>query len=79
MTSLSVAADEPATPTPAFSQPASLAGPFKWKSSGVVIKPVSDDVHQLVSVKDPTVVYYGDKWHVYATTANTKATGVWFT
>lgn len=72
LTSLSVAADEPATPTPASSQSASLAGPFQWKSSGVVIKPVSDDAHQLVSVKDPTVVYYGDRWHVFATTANTQ-------
>jgi hypothetical protein len=72
MTSLLVAADEPATPTPASMQPASLSGPFKWKSSGAVIKPVSDDAHKLVSVKDPTVVYYGDKWHVYATTANTR-------
>ena len=70
MTSLLVAAAEPATPTPASAQQASLAGPFKWKSSGVVIVPVSDDAHKLVSVKDPTVVYFGDKWHVYATTAN---------
>ena len=44
-----------------------------------MIAPVSDDAHKLVSVKDPTVVYYGDRWHVYATTANDRATGVWFT
>jgi GH35 family endo-1,4-beta-xylanase len=64
------AATEPATPTPAATQAVPLTGSFTWKSSGVLIKPVSDDTHQLVSVKDPTVVYYGDKWHVYATTAN---------
>ena len=75
MTSLLLTAAEPATLTPAATRPASLAGPFKWKSSGALIKPVSDDTHKLVSVKDPTVVYYGGKWHVYATTAN--ARGNW--
>jgi len=75
MTSQLLAAAEPASPSPGAAQPAPLAGPFRWKSSGALIKPVSDDTHKLVSVKDPTVVYYGDKWHVYATTAN--ARGSW--
>lgn len=48
----------------------SITGPLKWTSSSVLIEPVSDEMHQLVSVKDPTVVYYQDMWHVYATTAN---------
>jgi hypothetical protein len=48
-----------------------IVGPLKWKSTGVLIKPVSDEAHQIVSVKDPTVVYYNNMWHVYATTANT--------
>lgn len=69
MTSAWLAAAEPATPIAAATQ-AALAGPFQWKSSGVLIEPVSDETHKLVSVKDPTVVYYGDKWHVFATTAN---------
>jgi hypothetical protein len=51
--------------------PASI-GPFKWKASGPIIAPISDDAHQLVSVKDPTVVFHNDRWHIYATTANTK-------
>jgi hypothetical protein len=50
--------------------PSPIAGPLKWKSSGVLIKPISDENHQLVSVKDPTVVFHNDQWHVYATTAN---------
>ena len=55
------------------SVPASpISGPLKWKSSGVLIEPVSSDTHQIVSVKDPTVVYYHGMWHVYATTANTQ-------
>lgn len=52
-----------------------LAGPLKWVASSVLIEPVSDDDHEILSVKDPTVVYYNDKWHVYATTAN--AQGHW--
>jgi hypothetical protein len=56
-------------PTPPF------ATPLQWKSTGVLIKPVSDATHNIVSVKDPTVVRYDNKWHVYATTANTQ--GSW--
>lgn len=50
-------------------------GPLSWTSSGPLIAPVSDDQHAIVSMKDPTVVYDGGKWHVYATTAN--RTGNW--
>jgi hypothetical protein len=77
---LLASAAEPATQT----QPAALATvcpdtpklpfatPLQWKSTGVLIKPASDETHNLVSVKDPTVVRYNNKWHVYATTANTQ-------
>ena len=51
---------------------APFVGPLSWTSSGVLIEPVSDDTHEIVSVKDPTVVYYNDMWHIYATTANTR-------
>ena len=49
-----------------------FATPLRWKSTDALIAPVSDETHQIVSVKDPTVVRYGDKWHVYATTASTR-------
>jgi hypothetical protein len=49
-----------------------FATPLKWKSTGVLINPISDETHNIVSVKDPTVVRYNDKWHIYATTANTQ-------
>jgi len=58
-----VSADAPGLP---------FATPLKWKSSGVLISPVSDETHNLVSVKDSTVVRYNNKWHIYATTANTQ-------
>ncbi len=61
LSALLAPAAEPALP---------LAGPFKWKSSGILISPVSDETHKIVSVKDPTVVRYDGKWHIYATTAN---------
>lgn len=53
-----------------------LATPLKWKSSGVLIEPVSDESHQIVSIKDPTVVHYDGLWHVYATAYSTSA-GTW--
>jgi hypothetical protein len=46
--------------------------PFQWKSSGPLVSPISDDTHKLASIKDPTVVYFADRWHVYATVADTK-------
>jgi enterochelin esterase-like enzyme len=52
-----------------------IAAPFRWTASDVLIEPVSDDEHQILSVKDPSVVRFNDRWHVYATTAN--APGGW--
>jgi hypothetical protein len=40
---------------------------------GVLIKPVSDETHNLVSVKDPTVVRF--QWHI----CNHRANWAWFT
>ena len=39
---------------------------------GVLVSPVPDAEHDIVSVKDPSVVRYGGRWHVYATTADTR-------
>jgi endo-1,4-beta-xylanase len=54
---------------------AALPSSFQWSSSGVLISPKPDATHPIVSVKDPTVVRYNNKWLVYATTANTS--GSW--
>ncbi|MBN2591746.1 MAG: hypothetical protein JXA96_17905 [Sedimentisphaerales bacterium] len=43
--------------------------PLKWKASGKLLSPKPDDGHPSLSVKDPTIVYYEGKWHVYATSA----------
>jgi endo-1,4-beta-xylanase len=47
-----------------------LPSSFRWSSSGVLIGPKSDASHNIVAVKDPTVVRYNNKWHVFASTAN---------
>ncbi len=47
--------------------------PLKWKSTGVLVSPISDETHTIVSVKDPTVVRYNDLWHIYATAYSTSA------
>jgi hypothetical protein len=65
---------QPAAPAtaPAATGKLPFATPLQWKSTGMLIKPVSDATHDLVSVKDPTVVRYDNKWNIYATTANTR-------
>jgi hypothetical protein len=47
--------------------------PLQWTSSGIVVSPVSDETHKIVSVKDPTVVYCNGLWHIYATAYSTSA------
>ncbi|GAA3435082.1 hypothetical protein GCM10018954_046860 [Kutzneria kofuensis] len=47
-----------------------LPGSFRWNSGGVVISPRSDSSHSLVSIKDPSVVRYNNRWYVYASTVN---------
>ena len=61
-------ADDPKNAAP-------MPAPAHWVSTGPLLGPVSDATHPLVSVKDPTVVFYNNRWHVYATSANTK--GEW--
>lgn len=48
-----------------------IQGPYHWSSTGPLIAPISDATHNNVSIKDPTVVYYNNRWHVFATTAST--------
>ncbi|HPR99914.1 MAG TPA: non-reducing end alpha-L-arabinofuranosidase family hydrolase [Candidatus Sumerlaeota bacterium] len=66
---------QPASPStkPADSPKSPFTLPLQWKSSGILVKPVSDDTHTIVSVKDPTIVRYNDLWHIYATVYSTSA------
>ena len=67
--------NQPAAPTKVSTDTPKLPFdmPLKWKSTGMLIKPVSDEMHTIVSVKDPTIVRYNDLWHVYATAYSTSA------
>ena len=47
--------------------------PLQWTSSGILVSPVSDESHTIVSVKDPTIVRFNDLWHIYATVFSTSA------
>ena len=43
---------------------------FAWSSTGPILTPQSDATHSLVSIKDPSVVYFNGKWHVFVTTVD---------
>jgi len=60
----------PPGPAPASSRPG-LPSSFQWSSTGVLISPKPDATHDIVSIKDPSVVRFRHRWIVYATTANT--------
>ena len=48
---------------------AALPGRYAWSSSGTLISPKSDATHNIAGIKDPTVVRYNGKYHVFASTA----------
>ena len=47
----------------------SLPGSFRWSSSGVLISPHADS-HNIIAVKDPSVVSYNGQWYVAASAVN---------
>lgn len=49
--------------------------PRTWTTTRPLILPLPDAQHAIVAVKDPSVVRHHDRWHVFATTADT--TGAW--
>ncbi|KAI9041374.1 uncharacterized protein KD926_006950 [Aspergillus affinis] len=51
---------------------ASLPTSFQWSSSGPLIAPKNDN-YNIAGIKDPSIVYHGGKYHVFASTA--KASG----
>ena len=72
-----------ATPTPSSSPSTSpspsptgsgaggtLPSSFTWSSSGILISPHSNSTHNIVGVKDPSVVNYNGRWYVYYSTTD---------
>ncbi|MDT0549579.1 non-reducing end alpha-L-arabinofuranosidase family hydrolase [Streptomyces lonegramiae] len=60
-------AKSPASPA---SSAAALPGSYGWSSSGVLMSPKPDSTHNIAGLKDPTVVYYNGKYHVFASVAS---------
>jgi len=50
--------------------PCGVPTSFAWTSSGVLLSPISDGSHDLVSIKDPSVVFYNNQWHLFVSTVN---------
>ena len=49
-----------------------LAPSIQWSGSAPVISARSDATHNLVAVKDPTVVQWNGRWHVFASSVSTQ-------
>ena len=43
---------------------------FAWTSTGPILAPQSDATHDLVAIKDPSVVNYGSLWRVFTSTVD---------
>jgi Glycosyl hydrolase family 62 len=52
-----------------------LPATFKWKSSGPLVAPKSPAGRDFVSIKDPSVVYWNNQFHVHATVYDRTAKG----
>ncbi|GAB2880658.1 non-reducing end alpha-L-arabinofuranosidase family hydrolase [Streptomyces mayteni] len=63
---------EPAAEPVAGDDPSAAALPssMRWNSSGILASPRPDATHDIVSIKDYSVVWHNNRWQVYATTAN---------
>ncbi|QTE02816.1 non-reducing end alpha-L-arabinofuranosidase family hydrolase [Streptomyces cyanogenus] len=48
---------------------AALPSSFRWSSGRQLIAPKPDATHNIAGIKDPSVVYYNGKWHVFASVA----------
>ncbi|GHH28971.1 non-reducing end alpha-L-arabinofuranosidase family hydrolase [Streptomyces lanatus] len=49
---------------------AALPSRYSWSSSGTLIAPKPDATHNIAGIKDPTVVQYNGKYHVFASVAS---------
>src|SRR4029453_3041903 len=49
-----------------------LTGPFNWMSTSPIIRARPDGQHPINAIKDPSIVYYNGRWHVYATSVTPK-------
>ncbi|MBI2299540.1 MAG: hypothetical protein HYU66_11465 [Armatimonadetes bacterium] len=48
------------------------AGTFRWSVSAPLVAPAERPADPCVSVKDPSIVQYGDRWHLFCTIRSQK-------
>jgi len=51
-----------------------LSGQFQWRCTEPLVSPVSRREDPCYSVKDPSVVYYQERWHLFCTIRSLKRT-----
>ncbi|MGW3037946.1 non-reducing end alpha-L-arabinofuranosidase family hydrolase [Streptomyces sp. NPDC001178] len=56
--------------TRSAAEAAALPSRYSWSSSGPLIAPKPDATHNIAGIKDPTVVQYNGKYHVFASVAS---------
>ena len=49
-----------------------LQGDFRWTASGPLVSPVNRPDDPCYSVKDPSIIRYGDRWHLFCTIRSQK-------
>jgi hypothetical protein len=49
-----------------------MRGKFAWTTGRAVVKPVKAGGEEWISVKDPSIVRYGDRWHLFCTVRGQK-------
>lgn len=59
----------PTSPVSTQAGGTTLPSAFQWSSSGALMSPKPDSSHTEAGLKDPSVVYYGGKWHVFSSVA----------
>jgi len=75
------AADAPDSPSVAGPQAVAAAAssalaPKGWVTTGPLVHPTADERHPIVAVKDPSVVFHDNRWHIFATTAGSNGWGM---
>jgi hypothetical protein len=51
-----------------------LSGNFRWVASGPLLSPLDPPGDVRYSIKDPSVVFYNSRWHLFCTTRGQKRT-----
>jgi hypothetical protein len=63
---------EKARSEPRREAPSSLPTRFQWSSTGPLVGPAADEAHSIHAVKDPSIVHFDGRFHLFATTAGNK-------